>query len=95
MIEDEYTYDKMIVLRKFANKLLTQNEENKKVLDHNEQSVKDMQDKKIGWGVFISKSKKEEEMKAINEYRQKIQQEYEAKRKQQEEEDNNELNLLT
>lgn len=53
-IEDEYPAEKIIVLRRFASKLITQRQEQALREQEIEKKVQDMSKEKIGWGLFMS-----------------------------------------
>lgn len=57
-IEDQYPAEKILVLRKFASRVLTQKQEEKKGQEEIDQKVKEMSSQKKGWGLFTSKEKK-------------------------------------
>eukprot|EP00347_Sterkiella_histriomuscorum_P017164 403350423 len=82
LIEDEYPSSKMIVLRKFANKVLSQKEEEKKEQNEIEQKVKEMSSKTKGWGLFTSKEKKAQQQKEIDDYREQLQGNFQKKLEQ-------------
>jgi lipoprotein NlpI len=57
-IEVEFPSEKIIILRKFATKLVEQKMEQQKSEEEISKKVQELSKEKIGWGLFISRDRK-------------------------------------
>lgn len=69
----------MIVLRKFASKLIDQKVAQQTQEEEISQKVQQMQKEKIGWGIFMSSSRKAQELQAVEEFKKKLELDLQAK----------------
>ncbi len=74
-LEDQYPSEKIIVLRKFGTKLVQQRLEQMRTEQEISKKVQEMSKEKIGWGLFMSRDRKAQEQKAIEEFKHKMESE--------------------